>query len=81
MRDGELDKCGLNGDLPDGTCKYTARVKLDGFGKVCKKHSDRIKRYGDPYATPLPTSATEPTYAEILRRRARGDYNRNADPV
>ena len=75
----ELDKCELNGDLPDGSCKYTARAQRDGFGKVCKQHAYRITRYGDPYAKPLAADSTEPPYAEILRRRARGDYNRNAD--
>ncbi len=77
--DRELDKCGLNGDLPDGSCRYTARAERDGFGKVCKQHAHRITTYGDPYATPLPAGSKEPTYAEILRRRAQGDYNRNAD--
>lgn len=73
-----MQKCQLNGSLPDGTCAYTARAERDGFGFVCKKHADRIDSYGDPYAMPLPADSKEPTFEEILSRQARGDYSRNA---
>jgi hypothetical protein len=78
MKDA-LDKCPLDGPLPDGTCKYVGRSARPGWGVICKKHADRLKKYGSPYATPLPWNSKEPTYAEVMQRRAEGDLNRNAD--
>ncbi|WP_157171828.1 hypothetical protein [Nocardia higoensis] len=74
-----LDKCPLDGPLPDGTCQYVARAERGRWGKLCKKHADRLDKYGDPYATPLPANSKEPTYATIMERRRQGDLNRNAD--
>jgi hypothetical protein len=45
---------------------------------VCKKHNDRLQKYGDPCATPFRPN-DEPTYEEIAARREHGDLNRNID--
>ncbi|NMN94819.1 hypothetical protein [Antrihabitans stalactiti] len=74
-----LDKCPLDGSLPDGTCRYVGRADRGKWGTVCKKHADRIDKYGDPYASPLPGDSKEPSFEEIMRRRLHGDLNRNAD--
>lgn len=73
-----LDKCPLDGPLPDGTCQYVSHVDRPGYGAICSKHDYRLRRYGDPYATPLPKRSIEPTYDEIMQRRATGDIDRNA---
>lgn len=76
MKD-QLDKCPLEGDLPDGTCKYVGRARREGYGVLCRQHDYRYRRYGDPYAKPLSNSANEPTYAEIMAKRASGNLSRN----
>ncbi|BBE45507.1 hypothetical protein RE2895_24380 [Rhodococcus erythropolis] len=72
-----LDKCPLDGDLPDGTCKYVGRAYREGYGVLCKQHDYRYRVYGNPYAKPLSSRAKEPTYAESAVERAAGNYSRN----
>lgn len=77
MKD-QLDKCPLEGDLPDGTCKYVGRAHREGYGALCKQHDYRLSKYGSPYATTLSPDSREPTYDLIMQRRAHGDLDRNA---
>jgi|GEM_PF-4865005 len=76
MLKDQLDKCPLEGDLPDGTCKYVGRAR-EGYGRLCTQHDYRFRTYSDPYATPLSPRSKEPTYEEISNRRDVGDLNRN----
>lgn len=78
MQAEPLNKCPLNGPLPDGTCPYVGRAYREPYGVLCKKHDSRLQQYGDPYATPMPSNSKEPTWEVIMQRRARGDLNRNA---
>lgn len=77
MLKDQLDKCPMDGDLPDGTCKYVGHAYREGYGTLCTQHDYRFRTYGDPYATPLSTRSKEPTYEEISNRRDAGDLNRN----
>ena len=43
----------LKGPLPDGTCQFVGGVNQPGWGVICKKHNDRLQKYGDPYSTPF----------------------------
>lgn len=73
-----LDKCPLDGPLPDGTFQYVGRAYRGGYGKFCKPHDDRLRVYDDPYATPLPSNSKEPRWDINAHRRRPGDLNRNA---